>query len=127
MNETNKECSACENKDASMHTCRKYRSGTPQETNKEWDEEKMKIIVPMYIQLIKKRDDIYCNELRYIIEKYENIPVLLSKKDTEWKERIEKLECIIEDISSYSNIDGGGEILTLCNQAKELFTNSNKT
>ena len=90
MNETNKECSACENKDASMHTCRKYRSGTPQETNKEWDEEKMKIIVPMYIQLIKKRDDIYCNELRYIIEKYENIPVLLSQKDTEWKERVEK-------------------------------------
>ena len=87
------------------------------ETNKEWDEEKMKVIVSMYIQLIKKRNDIYCNELRYVIEKYESIPILLSQKDTEWREKIDGLINKIEknDLCLYS-----GDVKSIINLLLEL-------
>ncbi len=54
----------------------------------EWDEEKMSIIVPVYIKNLKNCGKLKCNELRYIIQKYENISKLKSLWQKEAREEV---------------------------------------
>ena len=87
----------------------------------EWDEEKMSIIVPVYIKNLKNCGKLKCNELRYIIQKYENISKLKSLWQKEAREEIQQDIC-----SVYNMLNGETERKKIANFIKEYLLNSLK-
>jgi hypothetical protein len=57
-------------------------------------------------------EEININELKSIWEQAERERII---------KEMEPLQYIIKDIASYSNADGGGEIITLCEQASKIL------